>query len=115
MAIGSGSCIDLFWGLNSNRPMTAAITIAPTCPQADGTRSTKQVTATMMVIRGVSGQRLRAIPHTACATTATATTFNPCSTPNGITFPSLAIPSAKRINATADGSVKPAHAANAPV
>jgi hypothetical protein len=54
------------------------------------------------------------MPHTACATTATATTFKPCNTPGGTRSPWLVMPMANRISAMADGSVKPAHAAKAP-
>ena len=58
--------------------------------------------------------RLRAMPQTACATTATATTLRPDSAPDGMASPRLATPIANRISAIAEGSVKPAHAASAP-
>ena len=114
MEIGNGSCASACCGLNNNKPTPPAMAMTPTCPQADGTSNTRQVAAAMRVMRGTSGQRLRAIPHTACATTATATTFKPCSTPAGSASPQLARPSANRIRKIADGSVNPAHAANAP-
>jgi hypothetical protein len=74
----------------------------------------KQVAAAMTVMRGVSGQRWRAIPHTACAITATVTTSKPCSTPGGIPFAQRMMPGANKISAIADGRVKPVHAAKAP-
>ena len=52
--------------------------------------------------------------HTACATTATATTWSPCSMPPLRGPVSAAAPRAKRTMATADGSVKPSQAASPP-
>ena len=37
-----------------------------------------------IVTRGASGQSVRAMPHTACATTATTTALSPASSPGGI-------------------------------
>ena len=48
-------------------------------PSADGTASARIAAPTAIVARSRSGHRLRAIPHTAWATTATATIFSPCS------------------------------------
>ncbi|CAG2157495.1 hypothetical protein LMG19282_05471 [Cupriavidus campinensis] len=64
--------------------------------------------------RGASGQSERAMPHTACATTATAATFRPCSRPSGTWLPVADSPSASTISAMAEGMVKPSHAASAP-
>src|SRR5437667_9796413 len=61
------------------QPISAPTRIAPTWPIAEGTASARIAAATAIVARARSGQRLFAIPHTACATTATATIFNPCS------------------------------------
>ena len=77
MLVGSGSWAWLCGGLNSQRPVSAAIIMAPTCRGTEGTSSTKQLAATMIELRVVSGHRLPAMPQTACATTATATIFNP--------------------------------------
>jgi len=54
------------------------------------------------------------MPQTACATTATATTFRPCTTLDCASAAQLATPKANRISAMDDGSVKPIHAASAP-
>ncbi len=53
--------------------------IAPICPAADGTASASTAAPTAMVARARSGHSVRAMPHTACATTATATILRPCS------------------------------------
>ena len=60
-----------------------------------------------------SGQRFRAMPQTACATTATATTFSPCSQGASATA-SVVTPYAKSTSTMADGSVNPTHAATPP-
>ncbi len=53
--------------------------------------------------------------QTACATTATATIFSPCSQAPRPASAQLATPYAKAIIASADGMVKPAQAASAPL
>ena len=58
-------------------PASAATPMMPTCTQAPGSSSAAQAAAAMRVMRGTSGHRLRPMPHSACATTATATTFSP--------------------------------------
>ena len=63
----------------SRQPMIPPAAIAATWPGAEGTSSATSAPATAMLARGGSGQRLRAMPHTACATTATATIISPCS------------------------------------
>ncbi|MNH33440.1 hypothetical protein D3C79_939570 [compost metagenome] len=83
MAIGKGSCSTLLPGLNSNRPATPAAAIIATWAQAAGTSSTRQVAIAIREIRGTSGHRLRAMPQTAWATIATATTFKPWRMPAG--------------------------------
>lgn len=55
------------------------------CPHTEGSSKTRAVAAAMRLMRGASGQRVRVMPQTAWATTATATTFKPCSTPAGTT------------------------------
>ncbi len=66
------------------QPISPPPRIAPTCPIAEGTANARMAAPTAIVAQILngsarSGQRLRAIPHTACATTATATIFSPCS------------------------------------
>ena len=65
----------------SHAPAAAPARIAAICPIAVGAAVTMSVATTAMVARGRSGQRLRAMLHTACATTATATTCSPWSIP----------------------------------
>ncbi len=68
-----------------------------------------------MPARGASGVRERAIPHTACATIATATIFNPDRMPSPTAPPSAVAPPAKAATRrTAEGRVKAAKAASAP-
>ena len=99
---------------NSTIPASPASAITPTCDHAVGSASTTQAASVIKPMRARSVHSLPAMPHTACATTATATTLSPCSTPGGSASPWRARPSAKRISAIAEGSVKPAHAASAP-
>ena len=61
-----------------------------------------------------SGARLRAMPQTACATTATATSFSPRSHPAWDRSPIAPTPRANSVIASADGRVKPAQAASMP-
>ena len=61
-----------------------------------------------------SGHRDLDMPHTAWATTATAMTFSPCTTPE-LSHPApLSAPSANRSRAAAEGIVNPSQAASAP-
>jgi hypothetical protein len=66
--------------------------MAVTCPSDDGTASAVTQATTATVARGRSGARERAIPHTAWATTATATSFSPRSQPAWETSPIAPIP-----------------------
>ena len=70
--------------------------------------------ATPMTVRRRSGVRVRAIPHTAWATTATATSFRPWITAWAQTPLMNPTPKANTVIKIADGKVKPAQAANAP-
>ena len=54
------------------------------------------------------------MPQTACATTATATSFRPLSQVALLTSPNASTPYAKASMSSADGSVKPTQAANMP-
>ena len=76
--------------------MTPPSTMAPICPAAVGTASTSAAAATASVARSRSGASVRIMPSTALATTATATTFSPCSQP-------LLDRAAERIDAVAEG------------
>ncbi len=95
----------------SHAPAAPPARIAAIWPIAVGAAVTMSVATTAMVARGRSGQRLRAMLHTACATTATATTCSPWSIPPLSGPVSAAAPRAKSTMATADGSVKPSQAA----
>ena len=66
--------------------MTATCVADPPMP------STAAAASTAMVTRGGSGQSVRAIPHTAWATTATTTAPRPCSRPAGITSSNATTP-----------------------
>ncbi len=70
---------------------------------------------TASVARSRSGASERIMPRTACATTATAATLRPCSQALPAPSPTASRPSANRTRASAEGSVKAAHAASAPV
>ena len=94
-------------------PTRPATTITTTCAPAVRDASATVAATIASETRGRSGARLRAIPHTAWATTATATTFSPCSHPASAT-PSDCTPYANASIATADGNVNPSHAATPP-
>ena len=60
--------------------------MAPTCPTAEGIANAAIAPANAMLVRSRSGHSMCPMPHTACATTATATIFSPsshaaCATP----------------------------------
>ena len=63
-----------------------------TCAGAPPMASTAAAASTAMVNRGGSGQSVRAMPHTAWATTATTTAPRPRSTPGGITSSNATTP-----------------------
>jgi hypothetical protein len=88
--------------------------MAPTCPIADGSASVASAARIAMPARVRSGHSDFAMPQTACATIATATTFRPCTAPEAASDSYRAMPWANRISATADGSVKPSHAHSEP-
>ncbi len=66
--------------------------IAPICPHDDGAPSAMMAAATASVARARSGASVRAMPSTACATTATAATLRPCSQPEPAALPSAPTP-----------------------
>ena len=88
--------------------------MAETWPTVVGSTSTRPAQIKANVALGRSGAMLRAMPHTALATTATATTFRPCNHPPADRASRAVITSAKRIMATAEGRVNPAQASNPP-
>ena len=67
-------------------------TIAPICPHDDGAPSAMMAATTASVARARSGASVRAMPSTACATTATAATLRPCSQPEPAASPSAPMP-----------------------
>ena len=70
--------------------------------------------ATASPARSRSGQSERPMPQTACAMMATAAIFSPWMAPDADSQPNCASPSAKRISATAVGSVNATQAASMP-
>ena len=85
-----------------------------TCASAPVHVSASIAAMSATVMRGASGVSVVAMPHTACATTATATILRPWSQAAPPTLPTAWTPNANAARANADGSVKPSQAANAP-
>src|SRR5688572_31407989 len=83
------------------------------CVSALGNASAAAAAASAIGARSASHARPRAMLHTARATTATATRLSPWIQPAAGSA-SWSTNSAKRTSATAEGSVKPSHAATAP-
>jgi hypothetical protein len=75
-------------------------------------KTTIATAASAIAARARSGVRLLAMPQIACATTATATSFRPWSTPSAKGPVNAVAPSAKAKRMRADGMVKANHAAN---
>ena len=88
--------------------------IAVICPREPGIKSAIIAAATPMSMRLRSGVSVRAMPHTAYATTATATACRPTSTPAPMVPVKSAAPDATSNIRAADGRVNAAHAASAP-
>jgi len=80
----------------------------------DGSSHTIKAAPMATPARRRSGHKDWDMPHTAWATTATAMTFKPCTTPEASQPAPLSTPNANRIRARADGAVKPTQAASAP-
>ena len=99
---------------NSHQPAPPAASITPTWPHTPGTSSTAQHASAISVTLARPTHRLRAMPHTACATTATATTLSPWIAPVGNTAYPPARPSPNKASTSAEGSVNPSQAASAP-
>src|SRR6516225_3488451 len=99
---------------HNTAPPTAPISNAAICTKEPLVTSSRAAAISARAARGRSGQRFRAILHTACATTATATSFKPCSTASVVGPSRCGAKSAKANITSAEGKVKPAHAANAP-
>ncbi len=81
--------------------MTANWPTTPGC-----TKVTAQA-ASINAARPTVAHSPRAMPHTAWATTATATTLRPCTNPAGMPSPPAENPRPNNASAKADGSVKP--------
>ena len=71
-------------GRRKSSPASAPAAMIATWVTTLGASSAAMPASTATVARGASGQRVRAMPQSACATTAAATTFSPCSAPAGI-------------------------------
>ncbi|MNN19239.1 hypothetical protein D3C81_1324730 [compost metagenome] len=80
---GSSSPAGEPGGFSRIKPVMAEPVITAICPIAFGHSSAVQAANRAIVTRATSVQRLRAMPHTAWATTATATIFRPCNRPLG--------------------------------
>ena len=97
------------------RPTSAPSRMAPIWPSELGTNSTNTSATAAIEARSRSGHSDRAMPQTACATIATATSFRPCSSPAPAGDPvSAPAPKANAVISAADGRVKPHHAASPP-
>src|SRR5262249_42584263 len=94
-------------------PAGPATAITSTWETGLGDASTASAARIASDARARSAARFRAMPHTAWATTATATTLSPCSHPTSAS-PAVRRPYAKTTRAAADGSVNPSHAATPP-
>ena len=99
---------------NMIKPTIPATAIDESCPTAVGHAKVTIEARIAIVARSRSGQSERAIPHTAWATTATATTLRPCNQPASAVLANAPIPKANAISANADGRVKPIQAASPP-
>jgi hypothetical protein len=95
-------------------PAFAPAAIAATMPADPGTKASSTTASTAIAARSRSGHNCRAMPHTAWATMATATIFNPCNAP-APSGPATCVPvSAKPSRISAEGRVKATKAASAP-
>ena len=97
-------------------PHAAAATISHHCAHGPLQARAMAAARAAKVRRGASGHSVRAMPHTAWATTATAASLSPCRAPAraGWRRSNCARPSANAIKSRADGSVKPSQASTAP-
>src|SRR6185436_8549053 len=85
------------------KPISPAMAIDESCPTAVGHASVTIEARMAIVARSRSGQRERAIPPPAWATTATATTLRPCNQPASAAVARAPTPNAKAMSARADG------------
>ena len=83
-------------------------------PTPPGAKAVTISAKTAIAARGRSGARFCAMPSTAWATMATATSLRPCRSPSPAGPFSAPAPKAKSVMAIAEGSVKPAQAASPP-
>ncbi len=99
---------------HSNAPPIAPISNAAIWTNEPPATSSNAAASSARAARARSGHRLRAMLQTACATTATATSFNPCSTASVVGPSRRGANSAKANITIAEGRVNPAQAASAP-
>ena len=95
-------------------PASAPSAIAAICPSEPPDMTMRATAASAIPARARSGVSVRVMPQIACATTATATSFNPCWSPSATGPVNAAAPSAKASRIMADGMVKANHAAKPP-
>src|SRR5687768_5430949 len=88
--------------------------MTPICASVPGAHETTTAAAIATLALERSGHRFLPMPQSACATTATATTFNPCNQAASAPPPTVVITSANSTSATAEGKVKPSQEASAP-
>ena len=98
----------------THHPSTPAPSITANWPTTPGCTKVMAQAASINAARPAVAHSPRAIPHTAWATTATATTLRPCTSPAGMPSPPAENPRPNNASAKADGSVKPTQAASAP-
>lgn len=82
--IGRAACAGPGPGLNSSMPTRPAPAITPAWLQAFWNSRATPADSAMMASRAHPLHSFLAMPQTACATTATATIFSPCSAPAGM-------------------------------
>jgi hypothetical protein len=99
---------------SSASPSNTPPAITASWVTCDGAQSAASAAATAIVARSRSGARLRVIDSTAWATTATAASRRPCNQSLPMKRLSAGAAKAKSTISSADGVVKPSHAAAMP-
>ncbi len=98
----------------SHAPAMAPKRMATSCENEDVLSNTMSAATAVIEALSRSGQSVRAMPQTAWATIATATSLSPCNNPVPIGPLSELAAYANNRSATAEGSVNPAQAASPP-
>ena len=93
--------------------MAPAPRITTTWSRDVGAISITITAATARIHAGMSTMIVRAMTKTACATIATAASFNPSTQP-AVAKSTFVLNRANAVRASADGSVNPSHAASPP-